>query len=144
MLGGTRDGTTFWRSFMKTNKEEIETLLQFERESNQKQTEKNFQWIKDKHLESAIMLPPGSKIKKAHDIFNMAIEYAKSNPDSKSTFSWEPTDAYVNPSNNMGYVYGVTRDEKEDGRIEIGKYLSVWIKDGDDWKVAIETRNLDE
>ena len=55
--------------------------------------------------------------------------------------SWEPIEAYVGPSNDMGYVYGSVRWKMPNEAEQQGKYISVWVKQGGEWKNIVEMRN---
>ena len=129
---------------MTQNKEDIEKLMELERETYRRQVKRDLAWIKEAHHSEALMFPFGGKMRKAHEVLAVAIANQSISEKKKQTFSWEPTHAEVSESGDMGYVYGTTRDEKENGDIEIGKYVSIWVKEDGDWKVKIEIRNTDE
>ncbi|GEM_PF-853499 len=55
---------------------------------------------------------------------------------------WEPVDAFVNPSKDMGYVYGVVRWKLPGEPRIFGKYISVWVKEDGRWMNHVEMRNV--
>ncbi len=54
---------------------------------------------------------------------------------------WEPIDAFVNPSDDMGYVWGLVRWKNPGGARHFGKYVSVWVKADGRWMNQVEIRN---
>lgn len=44
----------------------------------------------------------------------------------------------------MGWVHGVITITHEDGNVETGKYVSVWVKESGKWKVTAEIRNMNQ
>lgn len=54
---------------------------------------------------------------------------------------WEPIDAFVSPSEDMGYVWGLVRWKNSDGPRNLGKYISVWAKIDGRWLNKMEIRN---
>ena len=55
--------------------------------------------------------------------------------------SWEPIEAHVSPSAEMGYVFGAVRWKLPDQAEQVGKYISVWVKHDGRWMNAVEMRN---
>lgn len=54
---------------------------------------------------------------------------------------YEPADAKVSASEDMAWVIGAIRLTTPADEIELGKYVSVWEKEGDKWLNVIEMRN---
>lgn len=54
---------------------------------------------------------------------------------------WEPIDAFVGPSGDMGYVEGLVRWKDPEGPQHLGKYISVWVKQDGKWLNKVEIRN---
>mgnify|MGYP000020065681 CR=1 FL=1 len=121
----------------------VEELMELERESFRRRSANDFDWMINAHAAEALMFPLGAEMMRAQDILKAAKERIANSPSgsSKSTFSWEPTAAAVSESDDMGYVYGTTKEEMSDGDIEHGKYVSIWIKEDGEWKVVVEIRN---
>ncbi len=62
--------------------------------------------------------------------------------DSAITLTWEPADARVSKSNDLGYTYGVfTMKLKGTDTLQQGTYVSVWVKENGAWKFALDTGN---
>lgn len=60
------------------------------------------------------------------------------------TVSWVPAAGKVSESEDLAYTWGVyTYQLKHEGNISTstGKYLSVWVKEKGDWKLATEMSN---
>ena len=55
--------------------------------------------------------------------------------------SWEPIEARVSSSCDMGYVYGSVNWKLPDCDKVNGKYISIWMKEDGGWKNAVEIRN---
>lgn len=120
-------------------------LMELERESYRRRVASDFDWMIAVHSENALFLSPGSDIQAAKEILHAAKARASENNSSsknqKFPFFWEPLEAKVSASEDMGYVYGITKEVKSDGTEEHGKYVSVWVKEEGKWKVTIEIRN---
>ena len=55
--------------------------------------------------------------------------------------SWEPIEARVSSSCDLGYVYGTVDWKLPDSDTVNGKYISVWMKEDGQWRNAVEIRN---
>lgn len=55
--------------------------------------------------------------------------------------TWEPIEAHVSPSEDMGYVYGSVRWKMPNESEQQGKYISIWAKEKGKWKNVAEMRN---
>jgi len=56
-------------------------------------------------------------------------------------FAWEPIDAFVGDSKDMGYVTGVVQWKMPNSPEQFGKYISIWAKRNDKWMNKVEMRN---
>lgn len=54
---------------------------------------------------------------------------------------WEPIDAFVSQSDDMGYVWGLVRWKNPGRPLHLGKYISVWAKTDGRWLNKMEIRN---
>ncbi|MEM6581708.1 MAG: hypothetical protein AAF699_10570 [Pseudomonadota bacterium] len=54
---------------------------------------------------------------------------------------YEPFEAWVSESDDMGWALGLTKETKPNGAVEIGKYVSVWHRVDGVWKNVVEMRN---
>jgi len=69
-------------------------------------------------------------------------ELVSLNDDSAFQLTWEPTDAKVSKSGDMGFTYGIYTMQLKDGTSSMqGTYVSVWIKEEGSWKFALDTGN---
>ena len=69
-------------------------------------------------------------------------ELISQNDDSVIQLTWEPSDAKVSKSGDMGFTYGIFTMKLKDGTAsQQGTYVSVWIKEKDGWKFALDTGN---
>ncbi|MDK9736000.1 DUF4440 domain-containing protein [Vibrio sp. D404a] len=126
----------------------IETLMELERESYYKAMSKDFVWLRELHAKNALMFNPGSAAERADDIFAKRIAETGGKPQAPSDafprFFWEPTEAFVSASDDMGWVHGVITITHENDNVEYGKYVSVWVKEDGKWKVVAEIRNMNQ
>lgn len=67
-----------------------------------------------------------------------------SESDSTFTLTWEPKFAKMAASGELGYTYGTYQitDKATDSVIGVGKYATIWQKQGDGkWKAILDTGN---
>lgn len=55
--------------------------------------------------------------------------------------TWEPIEAYVGPSDDMGYVYGSVEWKMPNEERQFGKYISIWVRHNGKWMNMVEMRN---
>jgi len=72
-----------------------------------------------------------------------AIDYLIQQDDTGYTLSWEPRNAEVAKSGEMGYTYGIyAMRPKAKDTVIYGTYVSVWKKQQDGkWKLLLDTGN---
>ena len=69
-------------------------------------------------------------------------ELVYQNDDSAVQLTWEPLEAKVSKSGDMGFTYGVfTMQLKDESASQQGTYVSVWVKEEGQWKFALDTGN---
>ena len=62
--------------------------------------------------------------------------------DSSITLTWEPSDARVASSNDLGFTYGLfTMKVNGTDMVQQGTYVSVWVRENGEWKFALDTGN---
>lgn len=62
--------------------------------------------------------------------------------DSVIQLTWEPLEARVSRSGDMGFTYGVFTMQLKDGTAsQQGTYVSVWVKENGQWKFALDSGN---
>lgn len=67
-----------------------------------------------------------------------------SESDSTFTLTWEPRFAKMAASGELGYTYGTyqIRNKATDSISSVGKYATIWLKQGDGkWKAILDTGN---
>lgn len=69
-------------------------------------------------------------------------ELISQNVDTSFQLTWEPSDAWVSASGDMGFTYGIFTMQLKDGSTsQQGTYVSVWIREDGQWKFALDTGN---
>ena len=72
--------------------------------------------------------------------------YQRMSQDTVSTLVWEPQQAVVAKSGDLGYTWGfytyVSKDEQGESFVKSGKYLNIWRKHADgEWRVLVDIGN---
>ncbi len=72
-----------------------------------------------------------------------AIDYLIAQDDSGYTLNWQPQNAFVSSSGDLGYTYGVyALHPKSIDTVLYGTYVSIWKKQGDgSWKFVLDSGN---
>ena len=72
-----------------------------------------------------------------------AIDYLIAQEDSGFTLNWQPHNAFVSQSGDLGYTYGVyALHPKNIDTVLYGTYVSIWKKQGDgSWKFVLDSGN---
>jgi ketosteroid isomerase-like protein len=64
------------------------------------------------------------------------------NADTAFQLTWEPLEARVSISGDLGFTYGIFTMQLADGTAtQQGTYVSVWVKEDGQWKFALDTGN---
>lgn len=61
--------------------------------------------------------------------------------DDDLEYSWKSEAAFVAPSGDMAYDRGKSSVALPDGSILEGNYMVVWVREGGEWKVAVDMVN---
>lgn len=72
-----------------------------------------------------------------------AIDYLLQQNDTSYSINWQPQQAVVSQSADMGYTFGVyaVRPKYQD-TVLYGTYVNIWKKDADgNWKIVLDTGN---
>ncbi len=100
-------------------------------------------WV-DFFLPDGVMFPSNGRVD-GWEAIREAIQPAF-DPDGPRLL-WEPGEAFVSESGDLGYTIGKWRTvtaTDPDSIVGSGNYLTVWRKDeGGDWKVAVDIGNSD-
>ena len=86
-----------------------------------------------------VLLPPGATPVTGVSAVRSATEEMLS--DDSVEVSWSSTAAFVAPSGEMAYDYGVAKTVNPDGSVVEGSYLVVWVKEDGKWKIAADMFN---
>jgi ketosteroid isomerase-like protein len=72
-----------------------------------------------------------------------AIDYLIGQSDTSFTLNWQPHNAFVSKSADLGYTYGVyALHPKYADTVLYGTYVSIWKKQGDGrWKFVLDSGN---
>lgn len=72
-----------------------------------------------------------------------AIDYLIAQEDSGFTLNWQPHNAFVSQSGDLGYTYGVyALHPKNIDTVLYGTYVSIWKKQADgSWKFVLDSGN---
>jgi ketosteroid isomerase-like protein len=91
------------------------------------------------HAQNVVQLPPGSPALVGQEAVRASWE-GMANTEGLSA-SWESTAAYVAPSGEMAFDYGIANVTLPDGTSEVSNYLVVWVREDGEWKVAADMWN---
>ena len=119
----------------------VSELMELERECLRKFQAGDVDYVMDNLLaENALVCPPG--IEAVFGRENQRAMFKEFLGMEGVELSWDPIEAHVSPSEEMGYVYGwVNWKMPGDAAETKGKYISVWIKEDGEWRNAVEIRN---
>lgn len=125
---------------MNTQSEIVDELMENERKILRMMQAGQIDKAMDTYLmEDAIVCPPGmDRIVGRENQKSMFIELLKM---EGIELSWEPIEVYVGPSNDMAYVYGSVEWKMPNEAKHQGKYISVWVKENNQWRNMAEIRN---
>jgi ketosteroid isomerase-like protein len=72
-----------------------------------------------------------------------AIDFLIAQEDTGFTLNWQPQNAFVSESGDLGYTYGVyALHPKNMDTVLYGTYVSIWKKQADgSWKFVLDTGN---
>jgi uncharacterized protein (TIGR02246 family) len=96
--------------------------------------------------EDGVMLPAGSPLTRGHEAIRELMTPAFADP--AVTLHWEPTEARVSRSGDLGYTLGWYELRRKTGEETIalkrGKYVTIWRKQEDGtWKVIVDAGTED-
>ncbi|MGE0486325.1 MAG: DUF4440 domain-containing protein [Gammaproteobacteria bacterium] len=114
-------------------------LIDLERESFRRYQAGDIDGLMDMLTENALVCPPGSEAIFGREKQRALFRQLADTPGFE--LSWEPLEAHVSASNDMGYVFGSLRLKMPGAAAEHGKYISIWTKLGGRWLNAVEIRN---
>lgn len=90
--------------------------------------------------ENAIVCPPGVETIQGRDQQKVAFKSWLGMEGVE--LDYEPIDVYVGPSGDMAFAHGLVRWKNPGEPRYLGKYVSVWAKEGGRWMNQAEMRNV--
>jgi ketosteroid isomerase-like protein len=89
----------------------------------------------------AVVLPAGSHMLVGKDAIREQMRRRFLTPGY--ALRWEPIEGYG--EGNLGYTYGVYKSTAPDAQgnlaVTYGKYVTIWRKEGKDWKIVLDCGN---
>ena len=116
-------------------------ILEIERETCRRTRSGDLSWITDECMDDVLQFSPGKALIAGKQ--EMLAEFRKVLDTDGYELAWEPSKAVVSEANDMAYAYGTLTMKPPGGEPMPGKYVVVWVKDGDEWRLAIDIANLD-
>ena len=117
---------------------EVVAITQLETEWSEMFGARDLDGVAALMAQNTVLIMPGSEpIVGVDDVRAATEEMLKADGE----VSWASDFAFVAPSGDMAYDYGTATTKLADGSIVNGKYLVVWVKEHDQWKIAAEMFN---
>jgi ketosteroid isomerase-like protein len=128
-----------WRA--EAARDEHEALMQLDRDFDQMTSKGGSEVWVSFFADDGIMMPQGGSMAVGRDAIRKAITETFAAPGY--SLRWEPVDAAV--SGPMGYTYGLYKASRQDASgkpvTSYGKYVTIWKRQRDGWKVAVDIGN---
>ena len=121
---------------------EAAKIMELESEWSNKFGQGDIDWIVKLHASDGRQLPPGAESVVGSDALRAAWQGMYDTEGLEA--SWQSTAAFVSTSGDMAYDYGTASLTSPDGKTTPMKYLDVWTRVGDEWKVAADMFNANE
>lgn len=118
---------------------EAEKIKALEREWSDLFGARNLDGITALLSRETVLLSPGSTPVTGVNAVRSATEQMMA--DDSVEVSWSSTKAFVAPSGDMAFDYGVAKTVNPDGSVAEGSYLVVWVKEDGVWKIAADMFN---
>ena len=124
---------------MNEHNASVDELMELERRLCQMFQDGEVDAALDYLLEDALVCPPGTDAVVGRE--NQKVMFKQFLDMEGTELSWEPIEARVSSSEDMGYVYGSVEWKLPNEPKQLGKYISIWVKENDRWRNAVEIRN---
>ncbi len=118
---------------------EADVIMELEREWSRRFADGDLDWIMGLHAADARQLPPGADWVVGTEALRAAWE-GMINTEGLE-LAWEPVVVTVSSSGDMAYDYGTASMTTPDGTTQSMKYVVVWTRVGDEWKIAVDMFN---
>ena len=117
---------------------EVVAITQLETEWSEMFGARDLDGVAALMAQNTVLIMPGSEpIVGVDDVRAATEEMLKADGE----VSWASDFAFVAPSGDMAYDYGTATTKLANASIVKGKYLVVWVKEHDQWKIAAEMFN---
>lgn len=125
---------------MNTAMKPPEDIIRLEHEWVRKLKAKDVDWIVGLFAKEGRQFPPDAD----EVVGTQALRKAWESMAGTEGFevSWDPVEAHVCDSGEMAYDFGTASIRTPDGQTQSGKYVVVWKREGDEWKVAVDMFNM--
>jgi len=118
---------------------ERETLMALQREWSDMYGRGDVEGIDALLAEESVLLAPGHLPAVGRDrVVTLTRALLAAEAADEVSVSWEPQAAFVSPSGDMAWDYGLATTILADGTVVTGSYLVVWTKENGEWKVAAD------
>ncbi len=118
---------------------EAELIMDLQRSWATDFAEGDIEGIMSYHATNAIQMPPEAPPVVGAEAIRAAWQGMLDTEGLELT--WGPTEAIVAPSGDMAYDYGTATMTTPDGVVSPMKYVVVWVREGGEWKVAVDMFN---
>lgn len=117
-------------------------IMDLERESYRRFAAGDLEGLTDLFADDVLLFNPGTELLRGKQHELAALQEA-SKVDGLE-MSWEATEARISKSEDMAWAHGTIRVKTPDGRLQLEKYLTVWMKVAGQWKLVAQVRNSNE
>ena len=121
---------------------EAAKIMALESEWSDRFGQGDIDYIVDLHAADGIQMPPNAEAVVGSEALRAA--WQGMHDTEGLSVSWESSAAFVSASGDMAWDYGKASLTSPDGKTTPMKYLVVWTRVGDEWKVAADMFNANE
>lgn len=127
---------------MNNTKDAAKEILELEKKSSYEFQNGEYENLLNYFADDVKLFNPGSEvlIGKEHEV--AALQEVGKMENFK--MSWTPTDAKVSDSEDMAYAYGIINITTPDGENISEKYVTIWEKINNEWKMSLQIRNSNQ
>lgn len=118
---------------------EAEKIIALDKMWSDKYATKDAQGMANLLAENTIQFPPDAPMIKGKEAVAAAWQGMLSTEGLE--LSWKADDAFVSASKDLAYSYGPATMKTPDGTIVEAKYVTIWIRENGEWKVAADIFN---
>lgn len=111
-------------------------IMELSREWSRRVGQGDVEWTVDLHAANGRVMPPDAEPAVGPEAVG-AFWRGMLGTEGLSV-SWEPSEVHVSSSGDMAYEVGTYEMTLPDGSADDGKYTVVWVKEGGEWKVAVD------